>query len=168
MFYGDSIQAKTDSLFKKNVSNFINKQVIEDIPVIEVLRTEGSLPNLYLVIKNVGTRKAYNVQLLFSDKSTPSAFVANPISVANEVPKTVEYKLPMNLFQGIEMLLKVSNNDEDYKKNLITYMEKYNKGEGVLIPRFNIKYSDGNEEFISDVYHLVINQNKILYFGKEN
>jgi hypothetical protein len=169
IYFSDSIQLKTDRIFKDKVSEYVENQKKINAPIIEVLRIEGVLPKLFLIVKNVGDEKAYNVSLVYSERSSPSSFVANPISLAREIPRGVEYILPMNIFSGIDMILKQPNSEPGFKEKLITYMEEYKKGTKSLIPRFNIEYHDKeNNKSVSDTYYFIIDGNQIRGLNKED
>lgn len=148
-----------------SVKKFVKEQEEVNVPNIVGLRIIGKSPDFKFVIKNIGKKPATKVKLIFADNSTPNIFSNNYISVASEIPNGVEYTLPLNLFSGVKMLMKLPNYD---KGKLQELLEKFNSGRMVFIPRFYVEYYFDDKKFISDHYYLVIDNNKRLkYFGKE-
>lgn len=109
-----------------------------------------------LLVKNIGERVATKVMMVYSKESSPSAFSANIISSAQEIYGGVEYRFKLNLFSGIDMLKKLPNSEEGYKEKLDEAIKKFDSGERCMIPKFNIKYFDGEIEITSNLYGFIV------------
>ena len=169
MFYGSYIQGHSDQKFQGTVEEFVKDQKATDVPELVCLSVEGKESDFRVKVKNVGKKSATKVKIVFRDDSTPSAFSANLIAGANEIPAGVEYEFPLNIFSGINMLMKVPNSKPDFKKSLKDSLDKFKSGQMAFIPRFHIEYFFGEQKLTSEAYYLVLDQKQgLTYFGKAN
>ena len=164
-FIGSNNQSKKDDQFQNNLTKFVYKQSSLDVPNLKILRIDN--PN-FIVVKNIGNKIAKKVKLIYSENSYPIAFKANAISVINEIPQSVEVKIPLNLFSGINNLSKVPNNDTEYTKKFTDDLEEFRKGNKTFIPKFHLEYSFDNKEFITEEYQIILTNKGIIYFGKSD
>lgn len=164
-FIGSYNQSKKDNIFQNNLTEFVDKQSSLDVPNLKILRVDQSN---YILVKNIGNKKAEKVKLIYSDNSYPTAFKTNAISVLDEIPQSVEVKIPLNLFSGINILCKVPNDDTEFKNKLTNEIEEFKKGNKAFIPKFYLEYSFNNKEFTSEEYQIIVTNKGILHFGKSN
>ncbi len=164
-FIGSYNQSKKDNIFQDNLTEFVDKQISLDVPVLKVLRADNSNS---IVVKNVGYKSAEKVKLIYSENSYPSAFKANAISVIEEIPQGVEVKIPLNLFSGINILTKVPNQDVEYQNKLIKELEDFKTGNKAFIPKFYLEYNFKNKEYLSDEYQIIVTNKGILHLSKSN
>ena len=154
--------------FQGRLEHFVHEQRESERPELVALTVTSSKDHYILTVKNVGNRPARKVKVIFTDDSTPSAFSANLISGAGEIPKGVEYTLPLILFSGINMLMKLPNSEPGYKEALKVSMEKFNSGQMAFIPRFHLEYYFGEQKLSSPTYYLLLDSRSgLLSFGKE-
>lgn len=169
MFYGSYQQAQEDKDFQNTIGNYVEKQQSEDAPDIVALTVEKKGADYFLVVQNVGRKPAAKVKLIFSEKSTPGIFAGNLISGAQEIPQNTKYTLPLNLFTGVNLVMKATNSVPEYKGELEASLRKFNAGEMAFIPRFYIEYYHGEKKMTSPMYYLVLEKRDgPFYFGKED
>lgn len=156
-----------DQKFKGTVESYVTDQKKSDVPELVVLDVKGSKSGYTLRVKNIGEQPATKVKVIFTDDSTPNAFAANLIAGTREIPDDTEYTFPLNLFSGINLLMKLPNSEEGYKEALQESLEKFNSGMMAFIPRFHLEYYFGDRKITSSQYFLVVEKKGIVYFGKE-
>ena len=168
MFYGSYLQAQGDKKFQDTVGSFVDKHEAEDAPELVALAVEKKDADYLLTVQNVGRKPATKVKVLFSEKSTPSVFSSNLISGAQEVPQNTKFVFPLNLFTGLNLVMKLPNSTPGYKEGLETSLRKFNAGEMAFIPRFHIEYYHGEKLITTPMYHLILEkQGRLIHFGKD-
>lgn len=168
MFYGSYIQAQGDKEFQDSVSGFVQRQQAEDAPEVVALALERRDGVDYLSIKNIGRKPASRVMLRYLESSAPKFFMANSLPGAREIPQSTNFLFPLNLFSGLDLLMKTENSDPNYKNELSSTLDKFKAGEIAFIPRFYIEYYHGEKRLVSPNYYLVINaQGSKPSLGKE-
>jgi hypothetical protein len=161
-----NISGKGENMFQDEVKEYVRDQKKADVPELAGLRVEKKGSGLVLTVKNIGKRTAEKVKIIFRDDSTPSAFKANLIPGAKEIPAGVEYYFNLNIFSGIELLMKLPNSEPGYKENLQNTLIQFEAGKLAFIPRFHIEYYYGEQKFTSRVYYLVLeSKREFIYFG---
>lgn len=168
MLYGSYQQAHGDKEFQDKVGNYLGKQQAEDAPVLVALTVDAKDSDYLLTVQNIGRKSATKVKVIFSKKSSPSAFSANLISGAEEIPHDTKYTFSLNLFTGMGLITKLPNSEPGYKKELDALLQKFHAGEMVFTPRFYIEYYHGEKKLTSPMYFLVLEKQRgLLYFGNE-
>ncbi len=169
MFQGSYLQAQDDKVFQEVVENYVEKQDSEDAPELVVLKVDKKDADYLLTVQNVGRKPASSVKVIFSEKSTPSAFAANLISGAREIPQNTKYTFPLNLFTGVNQLVKLPNSEYGYKEELNASLRKFNDGEMAFIPRFYIEYYHEKKLLTSPMYYLVLEKRRgLIALGKDD
>lgn len=166
VLYGTYIQGKSDGEHQAKVRSYINEEEKENLPSIKALRIEGNVLNAQLIVRNTGNRDASQVKLLYSEKSTPKYFGMNLISGLEEIPRGTEFKMPMNLFSGIEMAIRLPNSEEGFQSEAAEELRKLQNGEKVFIARFYLEYYYNDERYESSEYMAVIQGSQISHFSK--
>ncbi len=163
-------QAVSDGKFQSTVVGQVLEQQKINAPRIVALQVTGQYPeNLIVIVKNTGNKPAKDVKLIFSDESVPSAFASNVISGLREIPNGTEVKMPLNIFSGINMMLRLQNEDPEYVPKLKKIIDQYNNEQGILIPKFHFEFYSENKKCESETYYLVMSKEKgMMYFGKED
>ncbi len=168
MLFGAHIQAKVDQIFQSKVEGYVADQKVFDAPNLIVLGINNQADGTTLLkVKNIGKRPAFKVKVIFTEDSVPNAFVSNLISGTQEIPGSVDYAFSLNIFSGINLMLKTPNLDPVYADSLREAIRKYEANEAILIPRFYLEYFDGQERIISPTYSLVIDKKHPIYLGKD-
>jgi hypothetical protein len=168
MFYGSYQQAQGDKKFQDTVGSFVDKREAEDAPQLVALAVEKKDADYLVTVQNVGLKPATKVKVIFSGESTPSVFASNLISGVQEIPQNTKFTLPLNLFTGVNLVMKLPNSAPGYKEDLEASLRKFNAGEMAFIPRFYIEYYHGEKLITSPRYYLVLEkQAGLIHFGKD-
>lgn len=168
-FYGSYQQSKKDDNFQNNVSNYVSDRKSENIPNIKALKILNSknYNSAKIVLKNIGYYSASNVSLIYDDNSLPSAFSSNIITQLREINPGEEVEVNLNLFSGINLLVRLPNSDENYKNTLLNDLKSFENGSKVFIPKFHIEYFHDKKPIKSDQYYFIVEYNKgITAFDK--
>lgn len=169
MFYGSYQQGRGDKEFQNTVGGFVEKHQIEDAPEIVALNVEKKDNDYFLTVQNIGRKPATNIKVLFLEESTPDIFSNNLISGAQEIPQNTKFTFRLNIFTGINMVLKLPNSDPGYREDVKKALLKFNAGEMVFIPRFHIEYYHGQKRITTPKHYLVLEKHgDLIYFGKDH
>jgi hypothetical protein len=169
MLYGSYQQAQGDKKFQDTVGSFVEKHETADAPELVALTVEKKGADYLLIVQNIGRKPATKVKVIFSKESTPSVFSSNLISGAQEIPQNTKFTFPLNLFTGLNLVMKLPNSKPGYKEELETSLRKFNAGEMAFIPRFHIEYHDGEKLITSPEYYLVLEKQRgLIHFGKDD
>jgi hypothetical protein len=158
-FIGSYYQSMKEDAFQNSLTQYVEKQVESEIPILKVLEFIGTDPaNFKVKVKNIGKATASDVKLIINERSSPNIFSGTLLPGSSEIPQGVEVDLSLNLFSGINLVLSLPDENNQSKEFIKNKKLKFDNGEIVFIPRFHLEYLFNNKKQKSDDYYLVVNK----------